>query len=137
MVWGMGFCCSEDCSQIAQGRRKAFHGELEAENLGELPDKLETADFERWALKLAIHCLKTLTEDQRRKIADANPMYLIPEQFALDLKDKILRHIPACYVSEVEARGHERIFHGGTYCFRQAVPSEVIVKACKQAQILA
>lgn len=136
LVWGIGFCCSEDCAQIAQGRRKAFHDELLAEPLSKMPETLETHDFERWALKLALHCLKTLSDDERKRIADANPIFLVPEEFSLDLKDRILRHIPKCYVSETRARGHERLFHGGTYCFRQPVPYDVIVKASKKAEII-
>lgn len=136
LMFGFGFTCSEDCSQIAHGRVKSYHEELTAEPLGQMPDNMETADFERWALKLALHMVKGMDEKIRQKIQANNPMMLVPENLSLELKDQIIRQIPKCYVSEVEARGHERIFHGGTYCFRQPVPKDVIYKACQKAQVL-
>lgn len=136
LIFGLGFVCSEDCAQIAKGRIDAHHKELSDEPLAEMPDKLETADFERWALKLAIHALKGLTAATESKLRKNNPMMLVPHNMALELKDQIIRHIPRCYVSETEAKGHDRMFYGGTYCFRQPVPKEVIYAACKKAEIL-
>lgn len=136
LIFGLGFVCSEDCAQIAHGRVKHYHDELRAEPLETMPEQFETGDFERWALKLALHCIETMDKRTKTKISQNNPMMLIPENLSLELKDQILNHIPRCYVSEVEARGHERIFHGGTYCFRQPVPKATIYEACKKAQIL-
>lgn len=58
LVFGGGFVCSQDCGQIALGKRKAYHDELLAESVGQMPDNLETGDFERWALKFALHFLR-------------------------------------------------------------------------------
>lgn len=132
---GIGWVCSEDCAQIGQGRRKAFHDELRAEPLGQLPEELTTGDFERWALKLSLHFLADT--DRAAQIIEACPFMGVPEQLALDLKDRILRHIKPCYVSEVEARGHERLLHGGTYCFRQPVPATHILEAAEKAKVIA
>lgn len=131
-----GNSCSEDCSQILQGRRKAILDELRAEPIGQMPDKLDTMDFERFTLKFSVHFLDALKPKDRNKLKRNNPMMLLPEQFALEVKDQILRHIKPCYVSETEARGHERMFHGGSYCFRQPVPSEHVVDAMRKANLI-
>lgn len=136
LIMGEGFTCSEDCKRIAQERHRAFIDGLKSEPLERMPDALETGDFEHWSLKLAVHLLEKLTEDQRQKFSENNPFMLMPEQMSLELKDRIIRHIPKAYVSETESRGHDRMLYGGTYCFRQPVPKDVIVKACQKAQIL-
>lgn len=136
MIFGQGFACSKDCAQIARGRRKAIHDELSAEPIGQMPEVLETADFERWALKFAVIWLRGLSKADRKKLGGNNPMMLIPEELALDFKDRIIRHLHPAYISEVETRGHARLFHGGTYCFRQAVPAEKIVEAARKADLI-
>lgn len=136
MVWGQGFVCSEDCGQIAQSRRQAVHDELLAEPLGQMPEALSTGDFERWAFKLALHFLKSLSEKDRAKITKANPIFLVPEELSLDFKERILRHLHSAYVSEIEYKGHSRMFCNGEYCFRQAVPAEKIIEACRKAELL-
>lgn len=136
IIQGEGFCCSKDCEQIAVGRVKASNDELLAEPLEQMPDSLETHDFERWAHKLALHYIRAMTDRDRAKLKKNNPMMLNPTFLSLELKDKIIRHIHKAYVSETETRGHARMFHSGTYCFRQPVPKEVIEKACQKAGIL-
>lgn len=118
------------------GRIKAHYAELLAEPLQEMPDALDTAAFERWALKLTLHFLEGLNAQQKAKIRKNNPLFLLPDQLALDFKDRILKHLHKAYVSETEARGYERMFHGGTYCFRQPVPAEKIIEACQKADLI-
>jgi len=136
LIFGQGFSCSKDCNQIAHGRRDAYHAKLAAEPLGEMPDQLETGDFEKWSLKFAIIWIKSLKEKDRKKLAKNNPMMLIPEELALEFKERIIRHLHRAYVSEVEHRGHARMFSGGTYCFRQPVPCGEILKAARAAQLI-
>lgn len=133
---GYGLACSKDCEQIIQGRIKASDDALLAEPLDQMPEKLETQDFERWAHKLALHLLNEMSESDKARLKENNRILQHPSYMALELKELILRHIPSCYVSETEARGHDRLFYGGTYCFRQPVPKEVIYRACQKAEIL-
>jgi len=132
-----GLSCSQDCSQILQGRLEAYRNELRAEPLAQMPDALDTGDFERFTLKFSLQFLDALKPKDRTKLKRNNPIMLIPERFALEVKDRILQHIKPCYVSEVESRGHERMFHGGTYCFRQPVPAEHIIEAMRKAELIA
>lgn len=136
LIMGEGFCCSPPCAEKATERRKKFHAELLAEELTKMPGKVDVPEFERWSLKLAIQMLRGMSEATRAKLREGAPFMLVPEQLALDLKERILRHIHKAYVSEVRAKGHERLFHGGTYCFRQPVPSKHILEAAVKAEIL-
>lgn len=133
VVFLVGYACSEDCAQIAQGRRKARHDELAAEPLALMPDALTTHDFERWALKLAVHIIRGLPEDKRHEIEDANPIMLTPEVLSLDLKDQILRYVPRAYYSEAKT---PRGIADAEFMFRQPVPRAVITLAAQKAGII-
>jgi hypothetical protein len=115
---------------------RSVYEELKAEELEIMPDELNTGDFGRWTLKFSIHFIGNLPKQAKAKLKRNNPLMLIPEQLALEFKERILRHIKPCYVSEVEARGHERLFHGGTYCFRQAVPRAHLIEALRKADLI-
>lgn len=136
IIMGQGFSCSEKCSEIMQAERKAFHDELAAEELSEMPEKLDTSDFERWTLKFAVQWIASLDAKARKKIASNNPMYLVPEQLALEFKERILRHIKPAYFSEINYKGHQTLFCGGEYMFRQPVPQEHIAEACRKAELI-
>lgn len=137
LIFGQGFACSTSCGDQMSAARQAFNDELAAEELCEMPEMLDTADFERWALKFAIHFIRKLSDGERKKLARNNPMLLVPEELALDFKERILRHVHRAYVSETNNRGHARLFCGGSYMFRKPVPAEHIVEACRQADLIA
>jgi hypothetical protein len=131
-----GNVCSEDCRQIIAGRIKAYHDELHKEPLGQMPDNFSTGDFERWTLKFAVHWLRGLSDEERAEVKRKNPLLLVPDQLALDFKERIISRLPSRYVSSVENRGHSRLFSGGTYCFRQVVPAQAIIEAARRAQLI-
>ena len=138
LIFGQAlFVCSEDCYQIALARQKKYHDELDAEEYSKMPDKLETHDFERWSLKFAVKWLRSLSAADRKKFGNDNPIMLMPEELALEFKERILRHLHPAYHSEVEYRGHDRLFSGGTYCLRQPVPKEKIIEAAQKANLIA
>lgn len=133
---GLGFYCSAAHKAELLDQQKAVFDELRAEPVNEMPEQFDTHDFERWALKFAIHFLDGLSEQDQAFLAERNPMMLQPDQLALDFKDRIICHLHKAYVSETRARGHERLFHGGAYCFRQPVPAEKIIEAARKAQLI-
>lgn len=107
--------------------------ELLAEPVGQMPDALDTHDFERWSLKFAAHFLKGLSPKDKKRL----PAILqSPEHLALHFKERIIAHLHKSYVSETENRGHARMFSSATYCFRQPVPATAIVDACRKAQLI-
>lgn len=133
---GLGFYCSDAHKAELLAQQKAQFDELRAESVNEMPEQFETEDFERWTLKFAVHFLDGLSEQNRAFLRKNNPMMLQADQLALEFKDRIICHLHKAYVSETRARGHERMFHGGTYCFRQPVPAEKIVEAARKAQLI-
>ncbi len=133
-MFGVGPICSDDCGQIAKCRRDSYHNELLKEPAGQMPNNLSTGDFERWSLKFALHFLNGLSKREKAKL---NPLLTIPEELALEFKERILRHIKPCYVSEIEYKGHQRMFASGEYCFRQEVPCEHVIEAARKAQLIA
>lgn len=135
-VMGVGWCCSDECVAKGRAQVKAQEDELLSEDVGVMPEQLETGDFERWAHKFALHYLRAITPADRAYLAEENPMMLLPNQMSLHLKELILRHVPREYMHEEKVRGHGRIFHDSTYRFVKPVPCEVIVAAAKKAEVI-
>ena len=136
IVWGFGVVCSKACSRKARRRVKDDQQKLLEEAWDDMPEQLETADFERWTLKFAVHFLDALGESEREQFRENSPMLLVPDQFALAVKKAILEKLHPSYVSSVEHYGVERLFTAGTYCFRQPVPREIILEAAKQVELI-
>jgi hypothetical protein len=133
---GTGMACSPKCAKVLQKKRLAFHEKLLSEELGECPDKLDVPAFERFALKFALQFLRGISDKDRKRLMKNCPLVLMPEEMALEVKEKVLRHIPLYYVSSMEARGHERLFHSGTYGFKCKVPQKVVMDAFFKAELL-
>lgn len=131
-----GTACSEDCAQILKGRLNHEYEKLRAEPITEMPEAFSVGDFERWTLKVSLHILEGCSKAQRAKLQKNNPMMLMPDQLALELKDKILQHIPNQYISSERVHGHMRMFYGATYMFRQPVPAELVIKAARAAEVI-
>lgn len=131
-----GIACSEDCAQILHGRLDCEYAKLKAEPITEMPEAFTVGDFERWTLKVSLHILEGCTKATRKKLSNNNPMMLVPDQLALEIKDRILKHIPHQYVSSAEVKGHMRMFYGGEYMFRQPIPRGIVVAAAKEAQVI-
>lgn len=133
IIPGYGFACSDECFEALNTERKTFHGELAEERIDAIPDSFDVPSFERFVLKISVHFLRALSDVEKEHL---NPMFLIPEELALDLKDRILRHIKPAYVSECEVRGHARMFYGGNYMFRRPVPAKHVIEACRAAELI-
>jgi hypothetical protein len=131
-----GAACSEKCYKVLKTKREAYLDELRAETLGVIPEELDVRAFERFVLKFALHFLRDLNPKSKAKLKRSCPMILIPEELALEFKDRLLKHIPLFYVSSLDATGHERMFHGGVYQFKCAVPSKVVIEAFKKAELI-
>jgi len=68
-------------------------------------------------------------------VAKTNPVALVPEDLALEIKERVLQFVPLYYVSSMDAKGHERIFYGGTFEFKCKVPKKVILNALVKAKV--
>lgn len=126
---GVGFFCSKPCRKILMARDEEEMKKLLEEHIAEIPEKLDVPAFERYALKAAVHMLHTLPPMEKIRWRRDMPLLLIPRELSLAIKEKAIPHIPLDYVSALEAQGHERFLHGGTYQFKKPVPKEIILKA--------
>jgi hypothetical protein len=122
--------------EATQQRRNELQAVLLAEELGHIPDTLDMAAFERFVLKYALHFMRAVSPADRDVILNSNPWLIIPEDFALRVKDEILQKIPPRYVSFVEIRTHHGIFPRGKYQFKRAVPAPVLHTAMRNAGLV-
>jgi hypothetical protein len=130
-----GYCCDEHRDEILRRHRQLLD-ELRLEAPRQLPETFTLADFERFALKLAVHLLAGIGPTVRQMYQQRMPSLLNPLEMALELKERILLCLPAEYVTLQHAEGLARLFRGGTYFFRQPVPAALVVDALRQARLL-
>jgi hypothetical protein len=132
----LGGYCGEEHRREVLARHRRLLDELRREDVRALPESLVVPDFERLALKLAVHLLAGLGPELLERYRREAPWLLDPLAMALELKERILRQLPGEYVTLQEAVGHQRFFHGGTYSFKQPVPSRLVVEAMARANLV-
>jgi Glu-tRNA(Gln) amidotransferase subunit E-like FAD-binding protein len=138
-VPSVGMACKR-CVKKAVAKRKRLHGTLRKESLGKMPKALNARQFDRYALKLAIHTLDALPEKDRAKLRERMPLALIPEEAALDIKERILNAVIGeyreRYIVMKETKGRARWASSGTYQFKEDIPAAVLLSACKKADLV-
>jgi hypothetical protein len=132
---GAGLVCP-DCAAVAHQKRKEVHETLLAENLGEMPDTLDIVAFERLVLKYALHFMRDVSPAHRDMVLRANLAFVIPEEFAMWVKDRLLQEIPRRYVAFTELQVHDRIFPRGEYRVVEDIPARVICAALRKARLV-
>jgi len=125
----VGAFCSEVCKRELMRRDEEEKEKLLAEEVNVVPDEFDLAAFERYALKVALHMIKTLPPSEKRRWQKKTPILLVPDELAMAIKEKAIPHIPLDYVSSMEAEGREKLYHGGIYQFKKKVPKEVVLEA--------
>jgi hypothetical protein len=128
-----GHFCSDSCSAAASAKRNALHVALLGEPLPEMPEQLSVADFERFALKLALHTIRDDTSvssspDPARRILS------IPEVMALAIKERIILKLPDGFV--ISERSRALLGPDYTYDFNRAVPRSLVMKASQEAGVI-
>ena len=138
-VPGVGMVCKK-CSKKAVEKRKRLNRTLLKEDLGKMPERLDARDFDRWALKLAIKTIDGLSDAQREEAAKKAPLLLIPEEYALDIKERVLNAVIAeyreRYIVMERTKGYARWSAGGTYRFKGDIPKLVVLNAAKRADLI-
>jgi len=134
-VPSIGLVC-KGCGPKAGEQRKSLHTLLLEQALEVTPDELDLGQFETFALKFSLHALRDMSPKTKEKFRKNCPLLLVPEEFALVIKEKILDQIPLNYVSSQDAVGHERLFHGGAFQFKRKLPKDVLFKALVKAKLL-
>ena len=127
------FCA--DCLKGSDDYGRKLFEELLAEPALSMPPLMTLEDFERLILKFTLHYLRSMPDAERQRIRGTLPVLLQPMKMVLHLKDLVVDKIPLNYVSSMNAEGHEKMFHGGTYQFKRLVPDTVIIKALVDAGV--
>lgn len=134
----IGFVCKKpECMEKADKARKDFYKKKWDSN-EEVPACGNALNMNLG--RFAFMFIKNLKKENRllyEKIRANNPIFLIPEELQLKITEDILTKLPKEYIAEVnDAKGHERMFHGGTFQLAKAIPGEVLCKALADAGYL-
>lgn len=132
----LGGYCGEEHKQELLVRHRRLLDELRQEDPQVMPTTLAVPDFERLALKLAVHLILGMSDGLYQLYQQTSPELLEPLEMAAMLKALILSELPASHVTLAEARGFQRWFFDGTYSFRQPVPARLVVEAMERAHVL-
>ena len=129
------YCCDEHRAEVLR-RHRALLDELHAEDPLHMPEAFGVPDFDRFVLKLAVFLLDRIGPQVRELFRQQAPALLEPAEMALELKERVLRQLPASHVELEEAVGLARLFRGGTFTFRQPVPAPLVIEAIRRAGLL-
>jgi hypothetical protein len=132
----LGGYCGEEHKQELLARHRRLLDDLRQEDIRVMPEILAVADFERLALKLAVHLILGMNDGLYQLYRDRSPELLEPLEMAAFLKALILSELPASHVAREEARGLQRFFCDGTYSFPQLLPARLVVEAMEKAHVL-
>ena len=132
----LGGYCGEGHKEELLARHRRLLDELRQEDIRTMPVMLAVADFERLALKLAVHLILGMNDGLYQLYTDTSPDLLEPLEMAAFLKALILHELPASHVAREEARGLQRFFCDGTYSFHQPIPAGLVVETMERSHVL-
>ena len=133
---GLGAYCSSKCKVKLLKKATDYEKELLDEPLEKMPDDFDVAAFDQFMLKLALHMIRDLPAQLREKWRKGNPLLLSAPNLSLEMKERVLRHVPLFYVSSMDAEGREKAFYSGTFMFKAKVPKKVLWDALVKAKIM-
>jgi hypothetical protein len=125
----VGAFCSEPCKRELMKRDEEKKECLLSEDVTVMPDEFDVEAFDRYALKTALHMIRALKPMEKRRWMKNSPILLVPDELALAIKEKAIPHIPLDFISSMDAEGHEKLFHGGTFQFKKKVPKAVVLES--------
>ena len=130
-----GYCGEEHRDELLRRHHQRLD-ELRQEDVRAMPEVLTVPDFERLALKLAVHLLDRMHPVLRALYRAVAPSLLDPLEMAAELKRLLLRQLPASHVTLGEAAGLQRLFFDGTYAFTLPVPARLVLEALDKTSAL-
>lgn len=133
---GVGAFCSAKCKLTLIRQAREHEQELLDEPLEKMPDEFDVPAFDRFMYKLALHMLRSQPPNVRAAMVKNNPIMLSAPNLSLEIKDRVLKHVPLFYVSSMDAEGHARVFYGGTFEFKCKVPKKVVWDALVKAKVM-
>ncbi len=131
----LGPYCSGGHREVLLRRYEEQVAKLRREDASVMPERFSLADFERFTLKLAVHLLSGMSKATRELYRRERPTLLDPMEMALELKERVLRELPASHVRMEEATGPAGLLHGGSYSFLMPVPAALVRQALEKADL--
>jgi hypothetical protein len=128
----LGLVCSQ-CDEAECNERKDRLGGLALEPLNLAPAEMDVAAFERWALKLAVHVLKTLPATKRLRLAKMNPLAMYPEVLANQIKERILVCMPANLYRQRRLPWPGSFWAENEFWFPEKISFSIVVAAAAKA----
>jgi hypothetical protein len=129
-VTPLGLCC-ENCLDEDRREWKEILDRERAADIFDGPEEFGLADFERFALRLAVKALDSDGEAIRK----ANPWLAAPSELSMLVKERLIEAMPERF-STIQARGHERLFRGGAYRIIGKIPKDELMAGCVKAGLL-
>ena len=125
-VGAWGPFCSNECSQAFRAERDKLHTDLREEPLDTLPENVSLADFELFALKIAVHAVPEMMPE-----LDIQPQswQRHPDLVAMLIKERLLAELPEEYVRTwTEGAGWAR---SSRYSFERPIPKDIVLRAAR------
>lgn len=135
MLTEFGLACANCLPGLRESEGKLYK-ELLLEEMMEMPAFLDVNAFERFVLKFSLHYIMKLGPEHIQHLRARSPILLRPRMMALWIKEKLTNLMPMYYVSSMDAEGRDKLFHSGTYEFKKAVPSEIVLDALKRTGLV-
>lgn len=121
--WGSVF--SDDYRQELAARTERLFSALLLEPIDEIPAEVTVADFERWALKVAVHFIDSLKTAGKFELIASHLQR--PEFMSLEIKERVCQHIPDGYVTI--QRNPSPLPPDWFYSFVRPIPKGVVLAA--------
>lgn len=131
----VGAFCSEVCKRALMEKDEENKAALLAESVDVMPDEFDLEAFERYVLKSSLHFLKELPPVTRAKWMKKHPLMLVPEEFADQIKGRVLMNLTNDYVSVMHEEKGSKILMDGRYQFKKKVPKAIMIDALIKAKM--
>lgn len=126
-----GAFCSVECAQAFAEVRRQLHAELLGEDTTDLPAEVAVPDFERFALRIAAHALRSCNDLKGELPAWVRD----PDILALRVKELLVQQLPSEYLRVERNRG--LLGPDYSYQFAAPLPRRLVLEAAERAGVIA
>ena len=126
------------CDETGYPRRLSirFKKFIKSKKLGSYPDDMEMHDFEVMIRQISYVYLDDPEFRKQMKEHEVNPILYIPAQFALHIKEGIIKILPDFLVKTWHSKGADRWFSGGEFRFvDDKIPKSMVLEKLEELGI--
>lgn len=121
-IWRGPYCSETHYQKMLEDERR-LHAIIMAEPGSLLPETFDVEALEHLALRIALEILDRVAPDEGFPAC----------QVALVVKERLVEHLPAGYLSRLPGEGPARSFVNPSYKLRTKIPREVVRTALEKA----